>query len=575
MSGPSLKIIALSIALLLLGVEIGAAIVGQIMVPSKTALPTTVTVTSYSTVESTLTITKKIAKTSTITFTLIQTVNVDSDNDGLTDYLESQLGTDPTSKDSDHDGLSDMEELIFYGTDPLSKDSDGDGISDAGEVKYKTNPNLADSDGDGIDDYQEIFSYHTDPLRPNPSLAYALKIKLDPSLFNYTKILDQDGIVDENEKKLMDTLVYISSELVPDDLREYYIDVRPLSEKWGDGEYRRYYEQHWSELLDTQRNLLSSVLSDGRVSDLEVEVMEKLRHERWYVAKDIMDSGMISDENLNQDWDKDGISNIDEINQGTNPLNDLEIDAKDLSERYAVLVAAYGAVGVARSILAVYHLLKRAGYKDENIQLFIYIHPAHRTPEYLEWLDSVPELLNFSFFVWLKNPPLSGYQVEIDYLNEEVTPSNFVKSLRNLPSDDNDIVFIYYYGHGPGPLGHLGLVYPKDMNEVLSSLHFGRLIFLNDACSSESYIKVLNKPYQLKNVLAMATLGEGEEAGPVFDDYLFQYVDMKLSLKDACEKAIEKSIEYGQHPTVYYFDPQNAECPWCDNFSIIKYLKES
>lgn len=43
----------------------------------------------------------------------------DWDQDGLTNFEEYQLGTDPTNTDSDGDTLSDKEERDYYGTDPL------------------------------------------------------------------------------------------------------------------------------------------------------------------------------------------------------------------------------------------------------------------------------------------------------------------------------------------------------------------------------------------------------------------------------------------------------------------------
>ena len=44
----------------------------------------------------------------------------DWDNDGLTNFEEYQLGTDPTNADSDGDTLTDKEERDYYGTDPLT-----------------------------------------------------------------------------------------------------------------------------------------------------------------------------------------------------------------------------------------------------------------------------------------------------------------------------------------------------------------------------------------------------------------------------------------------------------------------
>ena len=90
----------------------------------------------------------------------------DSDGDGITDAVESALGTDPNDSDSDNDGLTDGEEVGGNGvldsgeTNPLDADSDDDGLSDGDEVNgtgllspySPTDPLDADTDGDGIND---------------------------------------------------------------------------------------------------------------------------------------------------------------------------------------------------------------------------------------------------------------------------------------------------------------------------------------------------------------------------------------------------------------------------------------
>lgn len=55
----------------------------------------------------------------------------DTDADGLEDWEESVLGTNPSAADSDGDGRTDHQEVRLDGTDPLMADSDGDGTGDA------------------------------------------------------------------------------------------------------------------------------------------------------------------------------------------------------------------------------------------------------------------------------------------------------------------------------------------------------------------------------------------------------------------------------------------------------------
>ena len=120
----------------------------------------------------------------------------DSDNDGLLDSKELELGTNPNKDDSDADGLKDGQEVNTHTTDPLNPDTDSGGVIDGVEVNRGTNPkdatddkaiqnadtdndgladteegllgtdaNDADSDDDGLNDGSEVNATHTDPLK--------------------------------------------------------------------------------------------------------------------------------------------------------------------------------------------------------------------------------------------------------------------------------------------------------------------------------------------------------------------------------------------------------------------------
>lgn len=101
----------------------------------------------------------------------------DSDEEGLTDYLENYIGSNPNKADTDGDGLSDHQEVVLVGTDPLISDTDGDGendfnsdydedgLSNGYEIELGTNPTSNDSDGDNLYDNDEISQYKTDPQK--------------------------------------------------------------------------------------------------------------------------------------------------------------------------------------------------------------------------------------------------------------------------------------------------------------------------------------------------------------------------------------------------------------------------
>jgi len=88
-------------------------------------------------------------------------ISTDSDNDGLSDDDEADLGTDSNNADTDGDQLDDGEELVSNG-DPLRPDTDGDGLLDGVEYALGTALNRRDTDGDGVWDSAEVL-FATDP----------------------------------------------------------------------------------------------------------------------------------------------------------------------------------------------------------------------------------------------------------------------------------------------------------------------------------------------------------------------------------------------------------------------------
>lgn len=103
----------------------------------------------------------------------------DSDNDGMPDLLEMTYGTDPHNHDTDDDGLTDWDEMNWLGYNPLTKDTDGNGVNDGDEDadedgltnilegNYGTNMIVKDTDHDDLSDYDEVMMYKTDPTNPD------------------------------------------------------------------------------------------------------------------------------------------------------------------------------------------------------------------------------------------------------------------------------------------------------------------------------------------------------------------------------------------------------------------------
>ncbi len=116
-----------------------------------------------------------------VTTTVTAAVSPDTDDDGLTDAEEADLGTNPNDEDSDDDGLNDGREHFDIGTDPADPDTDDDGRTDGGEMigtDFPSDPTDADTDDDGLDDGEEAGDWETD---------------------SYDSDTDDDGLTDGDE----------------------------------------------------------------------------------------------------------------------------------------------------------------------------------------------------------------------------------------------------------------------------------------------------------------------------------------------------------------------------------------
>jgi len=96
---------------------------------------------------------------------------IDTDGDGVPDVDEINIyHTDPNNRDTDGDGYNDSIELIF-GFSPHNReavtldfnDYDQDGLTDRMELNFGTDLSQADTDGDGYTDGDEVLHAY-DPL---------------------------------------------------------------------------------------------------------------------------------------------------------------------------------------------------------------------------------------------------------------------------------------------------------------------------------------------------------------------------------------------------------------------------
>ncbi|MFB5069588.1 MAG: hypothetical protein F6I01_008855 [Aerococcus sanguinicola] len=137
-----------------------------------------------------------------LTFEAILAV-LDSDGDGLPDYLEEHYRTNKFKIDTDDDQLTDFIEISRTFTNPLLADTDGNGVPDASEDSdkdgltnieevetYQTNPGFDDSDYDGLKDGEEVKIHHTDPFKVDTdgdgaSDGWEVKHGANPTTFDH------------------------------------------------------------------------------------------------------------------------------------------------------------------------------------------------------------------------------------------------------------------------------------------------------------------------------------------------------------------------------------------------------
>jgi len=156
---------------------------------------------------------------------------IDTDADGLTDFVEERIGTEIDVADSDNDGVSDTDEVngysvggacaansaattMWYG-DPMMADSNADGISDGREWAADTDgdctPDLfdTDNDNDGIPDRID-----SAPTRSGRATTYSSTQPLN---------LQLDGLTTSQTLH-----TFVDFQIQPLDQRELRLSLRPM-----------------------------------------------------------------------------------------------------------------------------------------------------------------------------------------------------------------------------------------------------------------------------------------------------------------------------------------------------------
>jgi len=259
---------------------------------------------------------------------IIDALDLDDDNDGISTLLEEKIGTSSLLADTDGDGSSDIDEVGTNTDKPLDTDGDGiinaldtddddDALETSTELLLGTNPLLADSDGDGISDSNEIGDLMDKPLdtdtdgtidaldskdnldQDGDGLSDTLEALLNT---NPTKTdTDGDGISDAKE-------VGINTEQPLDSDMDGVIDALDIVDD-NDSDN--------DSLTDAQEQKLGS---DPNKEDSDGDGIND-NEEIGNNIDDPLDTDADSILNLNDaDDDNDGLNTLYEIKIGTNPL---------------------------------------------------------------------------------------------------------------------------------------------------------------------------------------------------------------------------------------------------------------
>ncbi len=265
--------------------------------------------------------------------------HADTDGDGFSDAEEfGSLLTAAYKADTDGDGLTDAFELLDLGTDPRLRDTDGDTLSDREEQQYTgSDPLLADSDQDRLTDDRDLW-FNTDPNNAAsiPLLAMWPVVTFEdnslPARWRTEGLVDFVGGNSEfhRERGLRlrtpnefgtDTVLEVSGLFLGGGIDWVGDGIATL-----DGELQSFRRPI---LVSPGYHTLRLVLSGSRESSGSIEVD---RFANW--AGPDQDSDGLPDEweisvglrptssffEANSDTDQDGISNLDEYYENTDPL---------------------------------------------------------------------------------------------------------------------------------------------------------------------------------------------------------------------------------------------------------------
>ncbi len=256
---------------------------------------------------------------------IIDALDDDDDNDGLTTQIEVKVGTSPLHEDTDNDGIDDLKEIGSNALKPLDTDNDGiinaldsdddaDGIKTETELLLGINPLLADSDSDGISDLDEIGKLIEKPLDTDKD---GIIDALDTEE-NLDK--DGDGLTDLLEKKLNSDPNNVDSDDdgINDNEELGDNESKPLDTD-NDGIINILDPDDDNDKLDTRFE--SEIGTNPLSPDTDGDSLDDAKEVAGGTVGHLPDTdkdGKIDP--VDSDDDNDGFSTLDEIRNGSNPF---------------------------------------------------------------------------------------------------------------------------------------------------------------------------------------------------------------------------------------------------------------
>lgn len=285
----------------------------------------------------------------------------DDDQDLLTNIEEMKFKTDPLTKDfgldSDGDGLSDYQEINITETDPFKADEDDNGISDDQEdpdndsitnileLSLGGNPkvfddvnNIIDTDNDGLTDFQEINLTLTNPLVADSD---------SNGINDAFEDLDSDGLTNFQEMKLgTDPLVHDSEQLQKHSDNDGLVDIYELKITNTDPLLD---DTNFDGILDGQGDADSDGLTDfievllgtnSSTKDMSVDSDNDLLSDTQELLMTLTNPNLTDTDSNGiidslEDFDNDGLTNLQEINLLSDPYTAILTDAlKDIDNDF-------------------------------------------------------------------------------------------------------------------------------------------------------------------------------------------------------------------------------------------------